>query len=74
MTVQLTEAAKAEIIHHCNLMWPLISHIPPEPMAIAQANTYMDQLQASDYPMYDVVMQMLGARKGLDWRAYKDNM
>lgn len=74
MIVQLTEQSKAEIIHHCNNVWPLISLVPPEPMAIAQANTYLDQLEASDYPMYDVVMQMLGKAKGLSWRGVKDNM
>lgn len=74
MTVQIRAESKAEIVHHCNLLWPLISMIPPDPMAISQANRYLDQLQASDYPMYDVVMQMLGKAKGLSWRAIKDNM
>jgi hypothetical protein len=74
VTTQLTDSAKLEIIHHCNAVWPLISLVPPEPMAIAQANTYLDQLEAADYPMYDVVMQMLAKAKGLSWRQLKDNM
>jgi hypothetical protein len=72
--VQLTDAAKAEVAYHCNTVWPLISLVPPEPMAISQANLYLDQLQAADYPMYDVVMQMLAKAKGMSWRARRDNM
>jgi hypothetical protein len=74
MTVQLRPETQREIIHHCNLLWPMISQVPPDPMAIAHANRYLDQLQASDYPMYDVVMQLLGKAKGLSWRSIKDNM
>ncbi len=74
MTVKLRPESQREIIHHCNLVWPLISLVPPDPMAIAQANTYLDQLEASDYPMYDVVMQMLSKAKGLSWRSLRDNM
>jgi hypothetical protein len=74
VTVQLREESKREIFGHCNLLWPLISQVPPDPMAIAQANRYLDQLEAADYPMYDVVMQMLAKAKGLSWRQLKDNM
>lgn len=69
MNVQLTDAAKEEIAYHCNTVWPLISISPPDPIAIAMANHHLDRLEATDYPMYDVVMQVLGKAKGLDWRA-----
>jgi hypothetical protein len=74
MSAQLTASAQREIIHHCELLWPLISVVPPDPMALSQANLYLDQLEAADYPMYDVVMQMLAKAKGLSWRTLKDNM
>ncbi|SES20747.1 hypothetical protein [Lentzea albida] len=74
MTAQLTDAAKAEIIHHCDTVWPLISILPPDPIALARANVYLDQLEDHDAAMYDVVMQMLAKAKGLSsaWRAIRN--
>lgn len=72
--MKIQEESEAEIVRHCNILWQMISIVPPDPIAIAQANLYLDDLQASDYPMYDVVMQLLAKAKGMSWRALKDNM
>lgn len=69
MKVQIREETQREIIQHCNTVWPLISQKPADLAAIAEANRYLDALEAADYAVYDVVMQMLGKAAGLDWRA-----
>jgi len=72
--VQLTEKAQAEIIQHCQTVWPLISLRPPDVLALARANVYLDELEDHDPAMYDVVMQMLAKAKGLSgtWRAIRN--